>query len=146
MSQENVEIVRALYDTFNGGGAEAVRKLLDPDVAFKEPPEQPGATTFHGVDAVIEGFGKWSENWESHRIEPERLTDLGDRVLALEHHKLRGRDGDRSRRPRWQHLDASAREDHPLRGVVGSGCGPRSRRAQGVGDVPGERRDRAARV
>jgi uncharacterized protein len=93
MSEENVEIIRTLYDTFNVGGAEAVRKLLDPDVVFKEPPEQPGATTFRGVDAVIEGFGKWSENWESHRIEPERLTDLGDRVLALEHHKLRGRDG-----------------------------------------------------
>jgi ketosteroid isomerase-like protein len=93
MSQENVEIVRGLYETLNVGGAEAVRELLDPDVVFKEPPEQPGATTFHGRDAVIEGFGKWSESWESHRIEPERLVDLGDRALALEHHTLRGRDG-----------------------------------------------------
>jgi uncharacterized protein len=93
MSEENVEIVRGLYDMLNVGGAEAARKLLDPDVVFKEPPEQPGATAFHGMDAAIEGFGKWSENWETHRIEPERLIDLGDRVLSLEHHRLRGRDG-----------------------------------------------------
>jgi ketosteroid isomerase-like protein len=93
MSEENVELVHAVYDRLNVGGAEAVRKLLDPDVVFKEPPEQPGATAFHGMDAAIEGFGKWSENWEMHRIEPERLIDLGDRVLSLEHHRLRGRDG-----------------------------------------------------
>jgi ketosteroid isomerase-like protein len=93
MSEENVELVHAVYDRLNVGGAEAVRKLLDPDVVFKEPPEQPGATAFHGVDAAIEGFGKWSENWEMHLIEPERLIDLGDRVLSLEHHRLRGRDG-----------------------------------------------------
>jgi uncharacterized protein len=93
MSEENVEIVRGLYDVLNVGGAEAVRKLLDPDVVFKEPLEQPGATAFHGMDAAIEGFGKRSENWETHRIEPERLIDLGDRVLSLEHHGLPGRDG-----------------------------------------------------
>jgi ketosteroid isomerase-like protein len=93
MSEENVELVHAVYDRLNVGGAEAVRKLLDPDVVFKEPPEQPGATAFHGIDAAIEGFGKWSENWEMHRIEPERLIDLGDRVLSLEHQRLRGRDG-----------------------------------------------------
>jgi ketosteroid isomerase-like protein len=93
VSEENVRVVRQLYDMFNAGGAEAVRGLFDPDVVFKEPPEQPGATTFRGLEAVLKGFGKWSENWVSHRIEPERLVDLGDRVLALEHHMLRGRDG-----------------------------------------------------
>jgi uncharacterized protein len=119
MPQENVEIVRGLYDTFNVGGAEALRKRFDPDVVFKEPPEQPGATTFHGVEAVIEGFGKWSENWESHRIEPERLIDLGDprARVGTPHASRTGRD--RSRRPRWKHLDPSTREDHPLRGMVG---------------------------
>ena len=93
VSEQNVGIVRGLYDMLNVGGAEAVRGLLDPDVVFKEPPEQPGATAFHGMDAAIEGFGKWSENSETHRIEPERVIDLGDRVLSLEHHRLRGRDG-----------------------------------------------------
>src|SRR5919204_382065 len=72
----NLEIIRGLYELFNVGGADAVRELLDPDVVFKEPPEQPGATTFQGLEAVIKGFGKWSENWVSHRIEPERLVDL----------------------------------------------------------------------
>jgi hypothetical protein len=42
MSEENVGIVRGLYDMLNVGGAEAVRRLLAPDVVLKEPPEQPG--------------------------------------------------------------------------------------------------------
>jgi ketosteroid isomerase-like protein len=56
VSEQNVGIVRWLYDMLNVGGAEAVRGLLDPDVVFKEPPEQPGATAFHGMDAAIEGW------------------------------------------------------------------------------------------
>jgi len=35
MSEENVEIVRGLYDTLNVGGAEAVGRLLAPDVVSR---------------------------------------------------------------------------------------------------------------
>ena len=68
MSQENIEIVAKAQAAFAEGGAEAAAEFLDDDVAFSEPPEQPGATTFHGLQNVLEGFGRWSENWASNGL------------------------------------------------------------------------------
>lgn len=92
MSHDNLELIRRVYDRFNTSGAEGLRELLDCDIVFKEPRSNKARPSFMASKA-IEGFGKWAEIWESHTIEPERLVDLGDRVLALEHQRLRGRDG-----------------------------------------------------
>jgi len=93
MSQENVELVYTAQVAFNEGGIEALAPFLHPDVVFAEPPEQPGATTFHGLQDVLAGFGRWSETWASQRSEVERVVDMDDTVLVLHRETLLGRDG-----------------------------------------------------
>ena len=93
MSEENLATLAQFANALNDRGIEATREFLDPDVEFSEPPEQPGATTFYGREKVIEGFGRWSENWATQRSEFERVVDMDDTVLVLTREMLVGRDG-----------------------------------------------------
>jgi len=93
MSRENVEIVQEFGEALNKGGISATADLLDPDVEFSEPPEQPGATTFYGIEDVLAGFGRWSEAWASQRSAIERAIELDDKVVVLTRETLLGRDG-----------------------------------------------------
>ena len=68
--------------------------MADPEIEFHEPPEQPGASVFKGLEATRDGVMRsWHENWIEQRSIVERLVDLGDRVLLLTVEHLRGRDG-----------------------------------------------------
>jgi ketosteroid isomerase-like protein len=95
VSEENVEIVRRLQEQFNEDGWDALWRVADPEIEFREPPEQPGSTVFRGLDAVRIGVTRsWQQNWSAHRSVAERFVDLGDdRVLMLTVEHLRGRDG-----------------------------------------------------
>jgi ketosteroid isomerase-like protein len=58
MSQENVKIVRAVFEAWNAGDMDAVRDLLDPDVIMRPgleswPEYEP---TVVGRDAVMRGL------------------------------------------------------------------------------------------
>ncbi len=66
---------------------------------FSEPPEQPGATTFYGLQDVVEGFGRWSETWASQRSEIERIIETDDMVVLLHRETLVGRDGIKVEQP-----------------------------------------------
>ncbi len=93
MSEENIDVLQKFADALNAGGIQATAEFLDPDVEFSEPPEQPGATTFYGLDNVLAGYGRWSETWASQRSEVDRIVDSGDNVLVLTRETLLGRDG-----------------------------------------------------
>lgn len=90
MSQENVEIVRGMYDAYARGDYAKGLSYLDPKIVFSQPAEEPGGGTFHGHEGVIEAFGHWTGEWEDYRVELEDMTDRGDRVLATTLHHGRG--------------------------------------------------------
>jgi ketosteroid isomerase-like protein len=94
MSQENLELARKFHEAFNRDGWEALWREADPEIEFYEPPEQPGANVFRGLEAVRDGVMRsWHESWVEQRSTAERFVDLGDRVLLLTVEHLRGRDG-----------------------------------------------------
>jgi ketosteroid isomerase-like protein len=84
MSQENVEIVRRVFEAWNRADLERIRDYISPEWEWHT------ARLFPGTDAVYrgkEGFTRfWNtfqEPWESIRVAVERTEDLGDRVLVL---------------------------------------------------------------
>lgn len=95
MSRQNVEVVRRWHQEFNEDGWDALWRVADPEIEFREPPEQPGATVFKGLDAARAGVTQsWQQNWIEQRSVAEQFVDLGDdRVLVLTVEHLRGRDG-----------------------------------------------------
>ena len=82
MAEENVEIVRRLYEAMNAADEAAAEKLIAPDAVWVSDPRvaQP---PLEGRDAVISFFNEQAEMFEGLRIDIERLFDAGDRVVAF---------------------------------------------------------------
>ena len=95
MSEEHVKLTRRFNEEFNRSGWRALWSAADPDIEFCEPPEQPGAGVFKGLDAAREGVTRsWDENGIDQHSDAERIVDLGaGRVLLLNVMHLRGREG-----------------------------------------------------
>src|SRR5512132_2103002 len=82
MSQENVEVVRAAFETWNGGHMDALRELHDPDVTARAP-EGWEPRAFAGWEAVGREFEQVRETWDAQVAEPiGGFIDAGDRVVV----------------------------------------------------------------
>jgi ketosteroid isomerase-like protein len=83
MSQENVEVVRALFDAWNAGDMSRIYDLHDPEVIgrpFKDWPE-PGP--FVGREAVMWQWKEMRETWDADSVEPiGNFIDAADRVVV----------------------------------------------------------------
>jgi ketosteroid isomerase-like protein len=82
VSQENVEIVRGLYDAYRRGDADTARAAIDPNVEWDSRHHVDGRV-YHGHDGVREFFRNWLGLWESTDSRPEKFLDAGDRVVVL---------------------------------------------------------------
>jgi ketosteroid isomerase-like protein len=91
MPQENVEIVRRLYDAFARADFELALSYLDPEIEFSQPPEMPGGRTYHGPEGVIQGLAKWLGASDGYVVQVQELIDLGDQVVARTRHRGRGK-------------------------------------------------------
>jgi len=90
MSQENVEIVRAMIDRFNRDGF-LPEELFDPDVDLFNVRESPLPGSYHGY----EGLRQWREEVfdvvEEGRFEVGNLQDVDEADLVIYGIRLLGR-------------------------------------------------------
>ena len=92
MSQENVEIVRAIYDAWARNQFPGPPDVLDAKIEYVNPAGAVEPGTRYGLEA----FGRaveqvFVEGWESWRFEPERFTPCGDQVAVVLGYRARGR-------------------------------------------------------
>ncbi|MCW3068672.1 MAG: hypothetical protein JWL67_1297 [Solirubrobacterales bacterium] len=81
MTMTNVEVIRAIYDDWLGGGL-AIDKF-DPEITMVESSELPGGgASAHGIDAVQRYIESFSSYWEEIRFEPEEYIEAGDQVVV----------------------------------------------------------------
>lgn len=84
MSQQNVETIRGLYDSFSKGDIPTVLAGLDADIAWTEAEGFPYAGTYHGPESVLENvFARLGSEWDGFHAEPEEFVDGGETVVAL---------------------------------------------------------------
>ncbi len=92
MSQENVEIVRGLYEHWQVGDFRFA-SCFDAQVEHSRigagTPDMEGR--WRGLDAFSAAFREYLRAFSDLRIHAERIIDLGDRVLGLTRHTARGR-------------------------------------------------------
>lgn len=82
MSEGNAEVVRALYQAMNERDFERGEALTHPDADWIPDPRL-GMAPRRGREAVMSFFGDQAEMFDDVRIEVERLSEAGDRVLAF---------------------------------------------------------------
>jgi ketosteroid isomerase-like protein len=83
MSQENVEIVRAVFAAWNAGDMDAVRELYDPEVIMRSVPDWPEPGPFVGRDAVMRQFEQQREAFDADDLAPiSDFLDGADHVVV----------------------------------------------------------------
>jgi ketosteroid isomerase-like protein len=81
VSQENVEIVRVMYDAFNRGDAETALKLLHPNPELHQPPEIVDAAVYVGLDAFLKGLALFTDEFEKPRFQLLETEQVADGVV-----------------------------------------------------------------
>ena len=83
MSQENVEIVKALFAAWNAGDMEKYKTLLHPSIVVHAPPDWPEPGPFVGREAVMAQFARQRDTLDFDTAEPVRdFIDAADRVVV----------------------------------------------------------------
>jgi ketosteroid isomerase-like protein len=96
MSQENVDLVRHLYESgmFDRDPVELL-KLAAPDVEYVNPPYAVEPGVRRGPVAVAQAMRRFAEVWDTSRHELRELYDCGDVVVADVNWHIRGRGSER---------------------------------------------------
>ncbi|HXQ29676.1 MAG TPA: nuclear transport factor 2 family protein [Gemmatimonadales bacterium] len=82
MSQENVEIVRSLYEAWQRDGFGVVPELMDPDIEWVNPPYAVEPGTRHGYDEFAAAAQAVLNVYGDYRVSAIQAYDTGDRVAV----------------------------------------------------------------
>jgi ketosteroid isomerase-like protein len=98
MSEQNLDLVRRAYGSFNRWGLDRSLRLdgedfLHREVEFHTYPNSPEAGVYRGPEAVIEYNQRLFAQFESIHIEVEELLAADDRVVVISRHHAVGRTG-----------------------------------------------------
>ena len=92
MSQENVDVIRGLYDAFGRGDVPAVLGQMDQEIEWREAEGflYADGNPYVGPQAVLEGvFMRLGTDWEGFKVTPEEWLDAGNHVVVLGHYSGR---------------------------------------------------------
>ena len=85
MSEENVNVVRGMYEAFGRGDIPSVLAALDPQVEWREAENfiYADGNPYVGPQAVLEGvFARLGGEWEGFEVAPEEILDAGETVVG----------------------------------------------------------------
>ncbi|MEK6302820.1 MAG: nuclear transport factor 2 family protein [Acidobacteriota bacterium] len=89
MAQDNVNIVRSMYDAFARGDVPSVLAVLDPQIEWLEAENfiYADRNPYIGPNAVLEGvFMRLATEWEGFSVSPQEILDAGETVVARGHY------------------------------------------------------------
>ena len=85
MSEQNLKIVRGMYEAFGRGDIPSIIAALHPQVEWWEAENfiYADQNPYVGPNAVLEGvFKRIVDEWEGFRVAPKELLDAGDTVIG----------------------------------------------------------------
>jgi len=83
MGEANVEALRRGYAALNRGDLSVVLDLLDPDIEWHEPAASLEGGAHRGRDGFERFLRGWMESFEGFRVEPQRVVEQGDQLVAV---------------------------------------------------------------
>jgi ketosteroid isomerase-like protein len=82
MSEDNVEVVRRIYDAFARDDLTALLELLDPAIRCYDRPSRPGADVYIGRTGFLRFWQSDREVFESVRYDPREFIEVDDHVVV----------------------------------------------------------------
>ena len=102
MSQEHVEIVRAMWAAYVRGDIRASLGAYTDDTVWDDTRYRPDGAVHRGRDALVDVVRTWRAAWEDYDIEAEEVLDAGDdRVAVVLRETGRGKGGGVVMTNRW---------------------------------------------
>jgi ketosteroid isomerase-like protein len=95
MSQENVDLVRGMYDAFAAGDVPTVLENFDPEIVWNEAENFPYAdgNPYVGPQAVVDGvFARLGSEWVYWNLDIEEILDAGDRAIAVGRYRAKNKE------------------------------------------------------
>jgi uncharacterized protein len=83
VSEENVELVRTIYDRFRAGDAEGALELIDREVEVRDRPEIPDPQVYLGHQGVLDAVGTSFDDFSDVDFVPEEFIDEGETVVVV---------------------------------------------------------------
>jgi hypothetical protein len=83
MSQENVRVVRGMYDAYARGDPAALLAHADPAIRCYDRPDRPGAAVYIGHDGLLEFAETDREVFENFSYKPASFRRVGDHVVVI---------------------------------------------------------------
>ena len=90
MSEQNVALVRSVYEAFGKGDIPAVLGCMASDMEWNEAENFPYAdgNPYVGADAIVAGvFMRLGGEWDGFTVVPDEFLDAGDTVVMLGRYK-----------------------------------------------------------
>jgi ketosteroid isomerase-like protein len=118
MSEQNVEVVRGLFDAVSRGDYDAAARFLHADAEWHNTAVFPGPRTVHGPEAITQF---WKDMFRSYggggssRMQIERVTEVNDVVVIAVHGWWSGSEGGVPLETRWAQT-VRVRDGKALRG------------------------------
>ena len=81
MSQENVELVRDMWDAFQRGDVAWMAARCTDDLVIVQPRDVPDARRYTGPTALAEMLADWPMEWEDFKAELTEISELRDGVV-----------------------------------------------------------------
>jgi ketosteroid isomerase-like protein len=91
VSQSDLDALLSGYEALNRGDVSVIRDQLDPDIEWHEGRRGPEAGIHQGRDSFLRFVASWMEAFDDFHLEPKRLIDAGDRLIAVLTQTGRGR-------------------------------------------------------
>jgi len=83
MGEAEVEALERGYAALNRGDLSVVLDLLDPEIEWHEPATSPEGGAHRGRDSFERFLRGWLESFDGFRVEPERVVERGDKLVAV---------------------------------------------------------------
>ena len=91
MSQENVEIVRRIYEAFNERDADEAVELVSPRLSFQSEFDALSGRHYEGRAGFRNYFRDMAEVWAEFHVELGEIETVGDAVIVAYRERAIGR-------------------------------------------------------
>ncbi len=107
MSQENMDVIRGMYESFTRGDVRAVPGQIGQRVEWREADNfiYADRNPYLGPEAVLEGvFARLASEWQDFIVTPEEWLDAGNHVVVLGSYTGRHKETGKEIRAQFAHI------------------------------------------
>jgi uncharacterized protein len=107
MSQENITVIRGMYDSFSRGDVTSVLGQMHQHIEWREAENflYADRSPYRGPQEVLEGvFMRLASEWADFKVMPEEWLDAGNHIVVLGTYSGRHKESGREVRAQFAHI------------------------------------------